>query len=270
MKLYKYSRYSQHLLGILAKNTVWLSAAEQFNDIFDCKFQKTRLSNDQHKELKAIHKHREGCDDRIPVDIIDQELTSKNTKSLIDAEYRNIDLFISKFGIMSLSEVPDSLLLWAHYGDNHSGVCLEYETLGDMDPCLLPVNYSTQYPSLSIYEFGIDIVKATESILSTKSMEWAYEKEWRYAIPGGANTEIANPFKLTAVVFGARVKPDHINTIKAILNSSKIEYRQAKQSDKRFSIEIESITSDKNLPTTRNAGSKARKIIGKPKARIDT
>lgn len=238
MKLYKYCKYSENLLGTLAKNTVWLSSASKFNDIFDCKYRRAELSKEQLDELKILDSHRRSNENYVPL-ICTNKSVDESLDNISNIEFENIQEFIGLFGIMSLSEVPDSLLLWAHYGDNHSGICLEYDIPKELENALLPVNYSTQYPMLSIYEFGIDIVKAVDSILSTKSMEWAYEKEWRYTKPNSANTEINNPFKPTAVIFGARVQSNQKDTIRAILNARNVRFKSAVQSKSGFSINIE-------------------------------
>ena len=236
MKLYKYCRYSEKLLATLAKNTIWLSSADAFNDIFDCQFKKTFLAQSQIDELKLIKEHRISTGGNRQVAI--QILKKNNIDLTLDreTEYGDIAKFISSFGILCLSEIRDSLLLWAHYAENHSGVCIEYEINTDKNG-LLPVNYSTQYPTLSIYDFGLNLGQTTDSILATKSMEWAYEKEWRYIQSGAANSEIPNPFKITSIIFGARMPIENARAIKAILKDQEIVYLKAVKAAHSFSIE---------------------------------
>lgn len=237
MKLYKYSRYSEHILGTLVKGTVWLSGPQHFNDIFDCQFQRTSLTKQELSELRILHKHRNSeFEGQVPLDCIADESVETPSANMIDGEYAGISSFIWKFGILSLSEVPDSLLMWAHYSANHTGLCIEYEA--DLENLSLrPVSYSTEYPTLSIYDFGVNILKTTLRILTTKSMEWSYEKEWRYFENAKKNTEIPSPFEITGVIFGARMKTDQMDTVKKILKGKDVKFSQAQQSTTRFSLD---------------------------------
>lgn len=132
MKLYKYTRFSEHLLASLAKETIWVSSPEKFNDIFDCKSLLEDLSIDQAKELYHIKKYRNKNSNNFPLKITEDHLTEDGIKKLCSEHEHEINIFINNFGIYSLSERPDSLLLWAHYASDHHGVCLEYE--GDSKP----------------------------------------------------------------------------------------------------------------------------------------
>jgi len=238
MSLYKYCRYSENLLGVLVKKHIWLSGAKKFNDIFDCQFRRDQFTKEQLSELKAIHEYRKSIKGKIPISMVNGNFSDEEFDLEVEKVFKNIEGFISDMGIMSLSEINDSLLLWGHYASNHEGVCIEYDVPLKSNGYLMPVNYSTQYPKLSIYDFAVDIAKATDAILSTKSMEWAYEKEWRYVETSSANKEIPAPFEISAIIFGARMPDEQSETIKAITAGRGIKYKKAKQSLNSFSLEI--------------------------------
>lgn len=241
MKLYKYCSYSQHLLGSLAKNTIWLSSSDRFNDIFDCKFKEDHFNEEQLYELIAIDSHRENnTGEKMPLHIISQDPKTDDLQEHINKQFNQIKSFIEGIGVMSMSEIPDSLLLWAHYAANHTGVCLEYEVTDNCGGYLMPVTYSTQYPVLSIYDFGVNVTKSVDSILTTKSMEWAYEKEWRYTKFGSANQEAKPPFNLKSIIFGAKLSTEHEKTIRAIVGKSDVRFKRAIQSKTSYSLKIES------------------------------
>jgi hypothetical protein len=73
---------------------------------------------------------------------------------------------------------PDSgnLLMWAHYADNHRGVCLEFDTRDEVMCFPLRVEYSAQFPVMRAYT--TDLVDNLVPLLS-KSDVWAYEREYR-------------------------------------------------------------------------------------------
>lgn len=103
--------------------------------------------------------------------------------------------------IKSFSEDPKNLLMWAHYANNYSGMCVQYDftNLEEKILChLFPVIYSKKRRTsnvLSEYiEEEIKKLKASSpyditdesvflqdimSLFLVKSSCWSYEKEWR-------------------------------------------------------------------------------------------
>lgn len=105
--------------------------------------------------------------------------------------------FDSKFGLLCLTETPDSLLMWAHYANNHNGFVIQFdETHEFFSPTfhegqaleLTKVEYSAQRPVLSYSTLN------TPSLYYRKSPEWSYESEWRLIKPlSVAKTELLHP-----------------------------------------------------------------------------
>ena len=101
------------------------------------------------------------------------------------------------FGILSLSEIEDSLLMWAHYADEHRGVVLEFEgshpyfnrRLHDHDVArsVRPVVYTPQRPRRAIVSYSADdgdfLDRLANDFFLVKSPEWSYEREWRMLLP---------------------------------------------------------------------------------------
>jgi hypothetical protein len=98
--------------------------------------------------------------------------------------------FANVEGTLSLTEDPLSLLMWAHYADQHEGFVIGLDTTDDCfkprGPAALlddtfgldelrPVQYQRARPS-PIDTFALAMGDDTPFI---KSPEWAYEKEWR-------------------------------------------------------------------------------------------
>lgn len=86
-------------------------------------------------------------------------------------------------GALSLCEVPDSLLMWAHYGISHTGFVLEFDpshpyfttrrSEGDEFGHLRRVVYRDTRPSVNLIDLdGVEM-------FLVKSKEWEYEHEWR-------------------------------------------------------------------------------------------
>jgi hypothetical protein len=88
--------------------------------------------------------------------------------------------------IFCVSGTHDSILMWSHYAENHTGAVIEFRAVQEVDSPLLvanPVRYSQEMPRLPYDLIMMDSKKARMDILDTitlsKSEIWAYEKEWR-------------------------------------------------------------------------------------------
>lgn len=90
-------------------------------------------------------------------------------------------------GALCLSEVPDSLLMWAHYGASHTGFALELNahhayfrqqrTEKDELRHIRRVLYRDSRPTGALTELdGSDV-------FLVKSSHWSYEREWRMFMP---------------------------------------------------------------------------------------
>ena len=92
----------------------------------------------------------------------------------------------NRVGILSLSETPDNLLMWAHYAEGHTGFVLMLEGSNDFFkadnpfPWIAkgfakpePVQYKPERPRTPIEDPPLEI-------LLIKSSDWKHEKEWRY------------------------------------------------------------------------------------------
>lgn len=94
--------------------------------------------------------------------------------------------FNKNVGILSLSELPDNDLMWAHYADSHRGLvlCLDEQhgffnrrrSENDEFYFVRRVVYSDR-PAASMVTLDGD------AMLVTKGTKWSYEREWRMLVP---------------------------------------------------------------------------------------
>jgi hypothetical protein len=138
--------------------------------------------------------------------------------------------FKTKIGILSLSELPDSAPMWAHYADQHRGFVIGFDESdtffnrrrGPEDEFfhLRRVDYRPP-------EAFADLTTMDgQRILCAKAPEWSYERERRMLVPTTAATRtIAGPTEpihlmafppqaVRLVALGARATPD----LKALLD----------------------------------------------------
>jgi hypothetical protein len=92
-------------------------------------------------------------------------------------------VFNSNVGVLCLSEVRDSILMWGHYADNHHGIVVGFDsdhkffaqkrTEQDEFGFLRRVNYQNQRPRVTVADTTSPVW------FQTKPEQWAYEREWR-------------------------------------------------------------------------------------------
>lgn len=162
----------------------------------------------------------------------------------------------SEFGVFCLSETADSLLMWAHYADNHRGVAVQFDTSvpffreGDLG-FDLPNNGKVQYldkrPILSHSNLR------SPNLLFRKSSAWAYENEWRFikrlsesdrvieAAPHPVHLFGIPPESVTGIVVGCSVSDDdrlYLIEMCSRLPLIGISIYQTRLHDEKYSLEI--------------------------------
>ena len=92
-----------------------------------------------------------------------------------------LSFFCKELGFVCCSEIPDNILMWAHYAQSHRGFVIEFDV---NDPFfsnnlnMMPVEYSTERARAEVrqeLDFGSDHLP----IVRRKSQHWSYEREWR-------------------------------------------------------------------------------------------
>ncbi|EIZ1547604.1 DUF2971 domain-containing protein [Vibrio parahaemolyticus] len=253
--LYKYRAFrvrnkesnviDERLINSLLKEEIWISSPDSFNDPFDCNLRPGELGvnweerltelvsvfvNSPKKLLEVIrNKHpklKDSPDEqvlKIIESMFSDDLHAESMhlfrKSLLDELWTKFKDNVESIGVYSLSETQDNPLLWAHYGDDHKGFCVEYERNEDNllgnERYTFPVRYSYEYPNISMSDIlHLDDLENggnlsaeqtfVGAIMLTKSDHWAYEKEWRI-ISHGNNMLCDAPGKITSLIFGLRM-----------------------------------------------------------------
>ena len=112
----------------------------------------------------------------------------------------------SRYGVLSLTEDPLSVIMWAHYAQDHRGLCVELATRGNQFFGVAhQVRYLHAYPRFRA--LGAPMSKQYNRIFLTKSPEWRYEHEWRLVTDQGPGNHAFPPETLVRVIFGIRT-PD--------------------------------------------------------------
>jgi hypothetical protein len=108
--------------------------------------------------------------------------------------------------VTCFTESNDSLLMWSHYGDEHKGVCVEYDFDNThVGSFLSPIAYSSEIYKIKTFEDLTPLQQIGASL--TKSKDWEYELEWRYTPIKPADKDLPEKVSVpspVSVYLGAR------------------------------------------------------------------
>ena len=198
------------------------------------------------------------------VDVLNHELFVRALNNLI--------------GVLCLSEVGNSPLMWGHYTSCYQGFAVEFDaTHAFFQPppdvhadvgALRPVKYVETRPTLSPTD------DPSTDFLFSKAPDWHYESEWRLIRPlKTANATYPNkPFPIhlfeipaeaiAAVIVGHRMNEsvfDKLSSLLAVSSHRHIALRRIQMHEFRYDLTVEIATcwADLNFDETRAAVAKA-------------
>lgn len=226
MKVYKYRAASEFKrdLKAISDNYFYAPNSEKLNDpcetlVFSDNFKKESLAlvkvfgEKPNDSLKKLH------------EVVDNFLARRE-----------------KIGIYSLSKRFDDELMWAHYANNHSGFCIEY----DYDILLngnsfsnfytFSVEYKKSPPQVDILDMiGENQNKILKKLAGTKSKRWSYEEELRIITDKFGKHHY--DFKaVKSIYFGYRMNDNEKNEIMKSLSGRDIKYFQISLNEKSYSF----------------------------------
>ena len=256
--IYKYRNWIDiNHKNTLLKNQIYLSSPKDFNDPLDCRipinysYLQTDEQIDRYVNSIISKQHDEFIKRRINIEIESANLKQRiiNDPNGFQKWYENI--FFGEmdihYGIYSMSEEWDSLLMWAHYANNHQGICI-----GFWQKKLLELNRfimgSVFYPPDNVFPditpFDDDETKILIKQTNTKSNEWQYEREYRL-------TTLYYPLKPTVIdrtytlsddfiaeiIIGMRATEETRTEIIQIAKDKKVNVFEIRQKSFKFEIE---------------------------------
>jgi hypothetical protein len=202
MKLYRYQPINQKTLSSIVKEKNWVSDPFDFNDPFEFRFTEINNANKQNELVYLEEENR-----------------------MVTHEYIKI---VSNYGVVSYSLAELNILLYSHYADKHRGMCLEFEVTNFNGTNLKEVKYCTDFKRITFPFDEPQQKEEIEMILTTKSEEWKYEKEYRQIIDHKKDYA-EYPGKLVGIIFGCQAKRDDIDLVIKLMNfkNSEIEFSKA-------------------------------------------
>ena len=163
-------------------------------------------------------------------------------------------------GVLSLTETPCNLLMWAHYARNHQGFVIEFDAdhstfahARSLPPGfghLGQVVYSQDRPRHH-YLSGLTMV----DLFFHKSTEWEYEREWRIVrrledaddnTHAGVYLFAMEPSSIKSIIFGCQMSDADRSQVWAALGAttdySHVAVQQAVMEEDIFALRFEDVT----------------------------
>jgi hypothetical protein len=296
MLLYKYRSWplegENWTKQTLMDNKVYASAPESLNDPFDSKFEvfSSKFKKDINDVIYNMHvmsfiltflsekstKLQKSEKDRLKKKLAKCKTSAEGfhfvKTYLSNNGYNSFELTtgkdivgqlekqVSNYGIYSLAERSDNILMWSHYGDQHKGLALGFEIDDSLfnisrTPFCRKVIYAEEFPKLSpddvnmTTDFKFNGLQAEKELhftdneliaqktLYTKANCWAYEDEWRIIYDSYGLKPF--PGKLVKIVFGCRTSKETIRAVKSIIKnciSNKVLLFQLEMSPTAFTL----------------------------------
>ncbi len=183
------------------------------------------------------------CDLNDPFDLLPYDFTDKERP---DAQiHARTELLSGRgIGLLCFSFKWSNPVLWAHYADNHNGICLDFDLPDDVADKVRYVKKRERLPS-DRNEDEETALQWAKKLLFTKFHGWEYEAECRVFV--GLDTkeedEDGNYFKnfeekmvLREVVLGCEYQLDPTGVLESLLEPYDEEVRvlRARPSDESF------------------------------------
>ena len=247
--IFKYEPFSLRSVQNLKCHSVYFNSPSSFNDPFDCAF-KPRVKEPTDVEIDAI-----------TAKMLSDPLTPENVRKSLAAlpkpqlrlqliriaegiiEEQRHDFNNTK-GVTCFAERNDNMLMWSHYGGQHKGFCLEFDTTLEPLTKLRRVSYSSDIPEVDITQFMLEgDYEPLLNLFCTKSIDWAYEREWRVLHADKGTVYTYKPDALRGIYFGAKMTRQDIDMICLILHCQNpdVELHRGARSESEFRIEFSRI-----------------------------
>jgi len=194
--IYKYGPID-NLTRTLEKTTIGFSSLFDFNDIYEYEYRIVHYFNSIEERKKLL-----------------------GPMTPFGRQQQIIDNRLKSIKVSCFSYNANNNLMWSHYAKDHTGICYCFEKKSIFEERNIPwgkVQYSSSIPELPIFQG-----KTTEgmlhahidSVILTKSIEWAYENENRFFKCQDNNYRNYVPSSLKAIIVGRRTDDKTIKNIK--------------------------------------------------------
>ena len=209
--------------AFIGQNTLKFSSPSSFNDPFE--FHDGLVEYDISKKyFKEIIKKRTNDNSRIKRQLAIFEKDKEDfVKNLID-QFQSLK---RETKICCFSATSSSILMWSHYSQCHSGICIQFDEkiLSDTfnkNSLIANVKYARNLKPLNFSRYKN---QAVDHMVLTKSKDWKYEKEKRIILGGNPDEFQTIPARsITKVILGCKTSKDHVGRIIDLIEKKEFDW----------------------------------------------
>ncbi|RYG28558.1 MAG: DUF2971 domain-containing protein [Burkholderiales bacterium] len=190
---------------ILVDHQLFFAAPSSFNDPFDCCPVHDYAATEVQYQAYFLARSNGSRASNANALMRARMLMQRDANALAGANKAFLaarDTLMNGNGTLCLNIDAHHQLMWAHYGDSHRGICIQFDGQHEFFADAEPVHYSSQRPKLNMFTQSDD--ELFRNSVGTKSDVWAYEQEWRIM----SHLHVGNvPFPraaVSAVILGER------------------------------------------------------------------
>jgi hypothetical protein len=220
----------EHVRDTLINSRVRCSNPEQLNDPWDCRVYFDDLHLDDASARERWGKLMDAEFAKLPAKeqakITEGGISWYDNRAFVERVVAGINQEVWKKiaegrRIYCLTPHPNLLLMWAHYGNRHAGICLEFDASRELGRAY-KVIYLDDMPVIDA-DRALDGRAMVDAGFLTNSSEWRYEDEYRLVMtidepsPPALRTEgdylFLPPGTLTGIVVGHDAKAEEIRAL---------------------------------------------------------
>jgi hypothetical protein len=182
----------------LRDDTIYFQSPINFNDPYDCKVVVNPCTYEEWVagiEKAVVKEFKKESKDTQEQEIVRQKSIG-NPDIALERYKRILNTEVSRYGVFCLTPNPLDMLMWAHYGEKHRGICFQV----DINICLKTffanesildighVNYVPEIPQIDFIRSWLTgdndaALQQAREITFSKWDKWENEDEIRIAIP---------------------------------------------------------------------------------------
>lgn len=265
-ELFKYTKV-RYAKDLLYDEIIYLPELSELNDPFEGTLLCDEEKIEKFYEENKIDKFMDYILEELNDETIDVNQFEKIGKLLLRLQsHEEIDnirnAIIDGIYVICLSGRKDINSLWAHYADNHKGICIEYDLINTKTELFknlcFPIEYIGEFDSTydvkSLFETNSMDLNIKLKPLLIKAGDWGYEEEWRIIFDDSiisdynVDFEPYEPYvkflRPQAVYMGIAISNKDEKTIKNICKLKKIPLFKAVKSKEKYKFDFKEVILD--------------------------
>lgn len=235
--LYKYHS-AKRAIQILKNLQFYFAPVSQLNDLYEFRINaQYSLTEESKIKLHAKNLIFHGAFDKMDeaIDFIKEyhqkDQIEETSKFIIDGLNRQIKNISEHSGVTCFSELKNNQRMWGTYGDNHTGVVIEFKTISDSSKIadhFMPVFYIQSKLSICPSEFLREDMTIDSWICSAlccfKHYDWNEEKEWRLILLADSEQQTSDRLiqfernAISRIFLGPKISIEDENEVRHIAN----------------------------------------------------